>query len=154
MLTTPYHQLSMTIRARATPENTAAKVLEKREAEPAETEQPSQMTIVDVGGGSQGNSGRVGLARPPLRESQDVGQSKKNATMSERRMKIQPLKLRVRPMEGSQMIGAGSARRGDGNTRVKEGTKVASVRTGLNGKRKRKASKAAVREEDGVAHGI
>lgn len=129
----------MSIRAKATPQNVEAKVL-VMPAEPIDVDmEKEEMTIVDVGG-SQGNSGRVGLTRPPLHESQNVAQTKKKGT-SKKKKATAILRLRIKPPgEGSQATAVDSAMIGKRKKRTREAHGAASGETGWTRSRKRKQS--------------
>lgn len=69
-VSTPFHRLNMTIRARASRENEKARVLRKEHMSMRYNSEETE-TIIDVGG-SQGNSGRAGVPQKTVRETQEV----------------------------------------------------------------------------------
>lgn len=141
----------MSIRAKSTAENIEAKVLVKP-AKPINVDKADEeMTIVDVGG-SQGNSGRVGLQRPPLYESQSVAQTRKKATGKKKVKDF--LRLRIKPPgEGSQATAVDSAHSSKGKKRAGEAHGAGSGQSEWNRLSKRKTSDGSepIHQGEGVA---
>jgi len=158
MVTTPYHQLSMSIRAKSNEENRSARVFEQNYsapvpvATPAANADPDTPTI-DVGG-SLANSGRAAPANAAatvLCESQDVGKGKLNAAMeglglsgSEKEAKV-----RLRIKEGNESEpsqGSGRKRNRDGGGEESK----AGTWTRMRRRRKTSAVEKAIVQGQGV----
>lgn len=137
-VSTPFHHLSFSIRARASAENEEARVLRKREVLSMDHTVQQTMTILDVGG-SQGNSGRVALPPAPMRETQDCMEREEVFTPTAKKEKQMPWKRRG-PGEMSQKTGGRKKRRGQ--SYGTKGGGSASAGAALAQKKTKKASVA------------